>query len=354
MVSWTNDIRYFVVAFGISTCFQLQASTYFRTIYTQIERRYGVSSTYTGTISSMISAGQILGLAMLSIFSEKFKHRPRAIFICICITAFAALVCPLVHFLTPVYNPGALKSTFSNVSAQQVCMPNVTDIVGLKCEDGKGYFQELKWLMNIIMLAHFIIGIGFSIPSPLGYTYIDEYSKGNESGFYFSIISTIFIFGIALSLFLSSFCSKIYVDWPYYAAPEGLEDKDDNWVGAWWLGYLVIAVGNFLSGYLMIQFPAKMIRIDAADSGLEKREQRAETYEATMMSLKSLQISENVEKTEFDKLSTLEKWKILLKQPILICFIFAASLIRYAFASVKFLTKERFSSFLSQSFAKAF
>lgn len=61
--------------------------------------------------------------------------------------------------------------------------------------------------------------------------------------------------GPAMGYTLASFCLRIYV------APTltpTITDKDPRWLGAWWLGWLIIAVLIFVSGILLTMFPKEL------------------------------------------------------------------------------------------------
>ena len=93
---------------------------------------------------------------------------------------------------------------------------------------------------------------------PMSYSYIDDHSEPGKSSFYFSAIYSMFMFGIFVSSMFSSKIVKVWVDWPFSEAPENLTEKSHNWVGAWWVGYIIWSVWIFMSTIPYFYFPAKL------------------------------------------------------------------------------------------------
>lgn len=57
--------------------------------------------------------------------------------------------------------------------------------------------------------------------------------------------------------FLASFCLKIYI------SPEltpTIDNSDPRWLGAWWLGWLILAVSLFGFAFVMCMFPKQLPR----------------------------------------------------------------------------------------------
>jgi len=54
-------------------------------------------------------------------------------------------------------------------------------------------------------------------------------------------VSALSLLGPAFGFLLGSVTTAVWVDsgWPNTTMPAGLSDKHHDWVGAWWIGYLV-------------------------------------------------------------------------------------------------------------------
>lgn len=59
----------------------------------------------------------------------------------------------------------------------------------------------------------------------------------------------------------------------------GITAKDPRWIGAWWIGYLVIGFGLFLSALPMLFFPKKI-----RSAAIETRREKAPASKPTLQS----------------------------------------------------------------------
>lgn len=126
------------------------------------------------------------------------------------------------------------------------------------------------------------MGFGVSVIWPLGYTFIDDYAMPGKSTFYYSVISAILMFGWGTSFTLSSKFADTWLYWPD-RAPTGLDPENTNeWVGAWWMGYVVFTVLNILAGLPMLTFPAEIpAQYELSPTAKARKEQEALEREAS-------------------------------------------------------------------------
>lgn len=77
--------------------------------------------------------------------------------------------------------------------------------------------------------------------------------------------------GPAFGYALASFCLRVYI------APNlrpVINNKDPRWLGAWWLGWLVIGAMIFFSGIFLTMFPKQLPRAMARRMVEEERRKR--------------------------------------------------------------------------------
>ncbi|VIO88077.1 Uncharacterized protein BM_BM4182 [Brugia malayi] len=102
---------------------------------------------------------------------------------------------------------------------------------------GKKFLYKAPILMLFFGLIGF--GVGRSMPWSLGVPLIDDsFSKKNLPAF-FAGMNFIRILGPVCGFLIGSFCSSFYYT---LKPPPGLSAKDPTWIGAWWLGYLLIGL----------------------------------------------------------------------------------------------------------------
>jgi hypothetical protein len=121
----------FSILMGLNMGAQLLCNTYSKAVVTQIEQRYGLSSTITGSLVASKTIGGIVCLVILSMYSQNIKNRPRTIALASCIAILGALIAPLPHLLGGKYNPGVTSNSFDSANiGQNVSDFDNTDIIG--------------------------------------------------------------------------------------------------------------------------------------------------------------------------------------------------------------------------------
>lgn len=202
---------------------------------------------------------------MLAYYAGK-GHRPRWIgFGLFTIVAFCLLTA-LPHFL---YGPGeqALsltkehgasendESTLEILEREQMktlCRTNVTAGIA-ECEVEEGTVMP----QVLLFAGQLVAGVGQSLYYTLGAAYIDDNVKKSKTPALISLSYFLRLLGPAGGYALASFCLKIYI------SPEltpTINNNDPRWLGAWWLGWLILAASLFGFAFVMCMFPKQLPR----------------------------------------------------------------------------------------------
>uniref|UniRef100_A0A5S6R479 Kazal-like domain-containing protein n=1 Tax=Trichuris muris TaxID=70415 RepID=A0A5S6R479_TRIMR len=104
----------------------------------------------------------------------------------------------------------------------------------------------------IVLMGIMLIGVGHSMPWTLGMPLIDDSVKKRSMPYYIAGVFFIRILGPVLGFLVGSLCNSLYYN--LKADPE-IEPTDVNWIGAWWIGFLLIAVLLFVPSLLLFCFP---------------------------------------------------------------------------------------------------
>ncbi|XP_016996788.2 solute carrier organic anion transporter family member 74D [Drosophila takahashii] len=281
---FANQTAY-VLLYGIVGCIFSMTYAYFNGTITTIEKRFKIPSKNTGIISVGNDISQTLVSAVLAYYAGK-GHRPRWIgfglltIVCFCVLTTAP------HFL---YGPGedalALTSEFGGMPDENATMEAIEEQRsktlcrlnggGAECEVGEGNFAP----QLLLFVAQFISGIGGSLYYTLGVSYMDDNTKKSKTPALLSLSYFLRMLGPAIGYALASFCLRLYI------APQMhpvINNKDPRWLGAWWLGWLVMGCLLSFSGVFLSMFPKELPRAVARRKVEENR--RREKERLTMKS----------------------------------------------------------------------
>uniref|UniRef100_A0A8D3BS49 Solute carrier organic anion transporter family member n=1 Tax=Scophthalmus maximus TaxID=52904 RepID=A0A8D3BS49_SCOMX len=228
---------------------------YMKSSITQIERRFDIPSSLIGVIDGSFEMGNLLVVAFVSYFGAKL-HRPRLIAIGCLIMATGSFLISLPHFFQGPYKyETSVTHNKDSNSTENIlpCLSNhsLTDIDDtpdlvpkIACEKAAG---SSLWIY--VFLGNMLRGIGETPIMPLGVSYLDDFSKEENTPFYLACIHTMGILGPMFGYMLGSYLAKIYVDIGSVDLDSiTINHKDSRWVGAWWLGFIVTGTVILLSG----------------------------------------------------------------------------------------------------------
>nr|XP_044995444.1 solute carrier organic anion transporter family member 1A2 isoform X2 [Jaculus jaculus] len=224
--------------------------------------------------------GNLLLIIFVSYFGTKL-HRPIIIGIGCVTMGLGCFLISLPHFLMDRYEYESTVSVSSNMSSNSfLCMENQTQALK-PTQDPAECVKEVKSLMWVyVLVGNMIRGIGETPIMPLGISYIEDFSKPENSPLYIGFIETGTIVGPLIGLLLASFCANIYVDTGSVSTDElTIMPTDTRWVGAWWIGFLICAGANVLTGipfFFLPKTPPKEGLEDHADVIKSDKEKQRE------------------------------------------------------------------------------
>jgi dipeptide/tripeptide permease len=110
--------------------------------------------------------------------------------------------------------------------------------------------QQLNYIVLVIfVISLYGVGVGQTAVSTLGIPYIDDNVASKESPIYLAITIGVKILGPAFGFILGSYCIRLYVKLT------DVPQNDPRWVGAWWLGFVLISGSMALTSMAMLMFP---------------------------------------------------------------------------------------------------
>ncbi|KAL5293208.1 hypothetical protein ACFFRR_011777 [Megaselia abdita] len=262
---WAQNLastHMFMVVFLLAWILQGMFQTYFVAILTTIEKIYQIRSTVSGFLLAATECGQISTALLLTYYAGR-GHRPRWIAFGMVLFSISAMIVSVPHFLygdkmmTSIDSPidSNSNSTIQNLtSAYDVC--NVTNQKEESC--GMETVQKSSKMsfvaLSIFFLGLFFSGVGQVAIATLGIPYIDDNVASRESPIYLGITIGVKILGPTIGLLLGSFCINIYVD----LSKPSFGPSDIHWIGAWWLGPIIISTLMLITSLAMFSFPKQL------------------------------------------------------------------------------------------------
>uniref|UniRef100_A0A8C0GME1 Solute carrier organic anion transporter family member n=1 Tax=Chelonoidis abingdonii TaxID=106734 RepID=A0A8C0GME1_CHEAB len=235
-----GEPRIFLGALAFSFFAKGFSGSYMKSMSTQIERRFEISSSVVGIIDGSFEIGNLMVMILVSYLGSKV-HRPKVIAAGCLIMSFGTFLSVMPHFLMGRYNYERIQLTEENSSTSLSACSLVLPLH--RCEK-----VASSYLWIFVLMGNLLCGIGEAPIMPLGMSYVDDFSKEENSAFYIGTIRSCGMVGPTLGFLLGSFCANLWVDVGMVDLESlTINPKDTRWVGAWWLGLVICGAVSFLA-----------------------------------------------------------------------------------------------------------
>ncbi|NXN92632.1 SO1C1 protein, partial [Rhinopomastus cyanomelas] len=279
--SCCGGIKVFLGALSFVYFAKALSGSYLKSTITQIERRFDIPSSLVGIVDGSFEIGNLLIIILVSYFGAKL-HRPRIIGAGCLIMSAGTFLIAMPQFFMGRYLYERFPSTVNATVGISPCLQDKsqTSLSALEksqsntssgCEKEAG---SSMWIY--VLLGNLLRGIGETPIQPLGITYIDDYAVEENAALYIGCVQTVAIIGPIFGFLLGSLCAKLYVDIGFVDMDSvTITHKDVQWVGAWWLGYLIAGVISLLAGipfwFLPKHLPKPESRKDSSASSEQSK-----------------------------------------------------------------------------------
>ena len=267
-------------------------------------------------IQASYSVGYAGSILFVSHFAEK-SHKPRWVAAGAAAVAISCLLPLLPHFALwlPAYRDAtSLSQSDNGVDAASLdkhagllCQIGGTSAASFECPSStsdaakSGVSLDPKYSSSneiayvIFAVASAFAGLGNSPLNTVGMTYIDENVPKQDSAFYMGIPMSMFAVGPVLGFFFHAYIMQFHAADAFFPMEDddGVNGngttsttikttKDPDFVGAWWISYLIVGCTISCLAGLALLFPRRLQtgkrRVDGKDDG-EEEEQKPLTSE---------------------------------------------------------------------------
>ncbi|CAL8069741.1 unnamed protein product [Orchesella dallaii] len=310
----------FMVVFSLLAIIQSMCWSYFTATITTLEKRFKISSQTAGIVMTGNEMSQIIFSLILAYYGGR-GHRPRWMAAGVLISAASCFVLASPHFF---YGPGSdslslteeyahlfetqdgsdslsmttenarlLETTgsdFLKLNEEREHLSGASDVsttlssilgfnttVASTAKAAKSNVQLCKRGQDapkskltdceasdtsivpliLIFLSQFVSGIGVLLFYTLGGPYLDDNIKKTKSPMLFGITMSMRLVGPTFGFLFAGFCLKIFIS-PMLTPTISLDHP--QWLGAWWMGWVVLGTLMILTSFLIALFPRELPR----------------------------------------------------------------------------------------------
>ncbi|XP_054067734.1 solute carrier organic anion transporter family member 1C1 isoform X1 [Rissa tridactyla] len=280
--SCCGGIKIFLGALSFVYFAKALSGSYLKSTITQIERRFDIPSSLVGVIDGSFEIGNLLIIIFVSYFGAKL-HRPRIIGAGCLIMSAGTFLIAMPQFFMGRYRYERFPSTINSTGSISPCLQDKSQTP----------FSALE-------KSHAKINAG--------------------------CVQTVAIIGPIFGFLLGSLCAKLYVDIGFVDLDSiTITHKDAQWVGAWWLGYLIAGAISVLAGIPFWFLPKHLPKPEGRKDSSTSSEQSKFITEDNKEQHKSYQQQVKIAEMAKDFLPSL---KNLFGNPVYILYL-CASIIQF-------------------------
>ncbi|XP_046584226.1 solute carrier organic anion transporter family member 2A1-like [Haliotis rubra] len=265
-----KNVLSFSVFFGLSAMITQSLTVYIVSQVTALEKQFDLNSTTTGILLGCNDIGFVCSIVFISHFGS-YRSIPRIISLSTILFGISGILAGLCYFFDPYQLPKLSKENLRNSSLDQsfvapLCDPGNTTSDGCGEEGAASDSGSPQWIVWVLGISMALQGIGKSPRASLSATYIDNNNPiKTKTGLYFGICSTMSLFGPAISVIIGGVFRTIPVD----LQDTVLTPVHPEWIGAWWLGFLLFGCLGVIVGIPLLFFPKQILPTEETQSPKE-------------------------------------------------------------------------------------
>lgn len=257
---------YFLLFYTLFGICQGALKAYLNGCISTLEKKFGLTGKTFGVILIADNISALFASLLIGYYATKIS-RPKIIAFGVWVSVLGCF-CSVLPYL--IYGPGFINQggpmpgaksdgvSHSSRAQLEFCTAAEQDLnEGTSNVTDETPAPTAIVAVCLLFLANFLNGIGGTAFYISGATYTDDNVKKKNSPVYFSLIMSLRLVGPMLGYVSASVCLSIYES-PF--EKPGINRKHPNWIGAWWLGFVIWGGAMALMSLPMSLFPKHIRR----------------------------------------------------------------------------------------------
>lgn len=264
-------------------------------ILSSLQKEFYLSSRETGIYVSVYDIGSLISTVFVSFAAAK-GSKPRWIAFGLTCLFIGCMIDIVPHFIRPDPNEPideAADKSGSNFSIKENSIELCNLSIGYTNDDQQ--FRQMRnldtqlntkevikssnffQLKHLLYLGNTINGFSSASMTTITFAYIEDVAPPHLSAIYESIYYAVGAFGVGVGFIITSKFLTIHTDInKAIKLPTWLKPSHPNWIGAWWLPFLLFGFISLILALVIFTFPRKQIHMikSKSNSSIQKKESK--------------------------------------------------------------------------------
>ncbi|KAL8570821.1 hypothetical protein ACOMHN_006970 [Nucella lapillus] len=236
----------FTLAAAVCFMTQISMGVFTATQITFLEKEFGFSSTQMGQILSASQIGSLC-LVLPSGYLAPRLHVPRVMTL---VSVVFGLACIMAADISPAFCWG------EEAGREEDERCGTARALGNGTWDSDVVYNPRAYPMYVfLIICQVIRGAMGSTMFPMFAQYIEANAKKLDTGLYMGIVASVAMLGPAIAFLGGGAISKLHVS----LKPTDLTPTHPDWIGAWWLGFLLFGSLAAVAPVFVCWFPRRLM-----------------------------------------------------------------------------------------------
>ncbi|KAK3870976.1 hypothetical protein Pcinc_023849 [Petrolisthes cinctipes] len=242
--------------------------TYANATLTTVEKRFHLPSKVSALVTTGNDVIQLVFAVPLTFMAGR-GHRPRWLALGMIGAVVGCLFASLPHFIFgsghTTTSSSTTTTTTTTISLQNASVLQVQNNMlcatesnmSSECSEGEESSSEFGvqqyTIVSLHLIAQMLAGLASLLYYSVGYTYMDDAVSKDKIPVFLAVSGCVRILGPVCGYSLAAWTLSMWVS-PSQTPPH-IQPRHPHWIGAWWIGYLVIGACLMMVSWSLVLLP---------------------------------------------------------------------------------------------------